>query len=71
MKKSYVAETSLRIHVEIDLGEVAQLIQVLEPAAEEGSNNWTAQELKRKLETLRREAVEEASREFSRLATQS
>jgi hypothetical protein len=71
MKKSYVAETSLRIHVEIDLGEVAQLIQVLEPAAEEGSNDWTAKELKRKLETLRREAVEEASREFSRLATQS
>ena len=69
MKKSYVIETSMQVKVEIDLGEIAQLIEVVDSVADtDGSNNWVAKDLARKLKTLRRDAAEEAQREFERLA---
>ena len=69
MKKSYVIETSMRVKVEIDLGEIAQLIEVVDSVADaEGSNNWVAKDLARKLKAVRRDAAEEAQREFERLA---
>jgi plasmid rolling circle replication initiator protein Rep len=66
MKKSYVKEETLEILVDIKLGDVAQLIDVLQNVANEegGSNNWKATDLLRKLKELRREAAEEARREF-------
>ena len=68
MKKSYVLETSLVVKVDIDLGEIAQLIDTLEPLITEESNNWRAKELVRKLKDLRKEAVTEAEREFRNMA---
>ena len=69
MRKSYVSETTLKVQVEIDLGEIAQLIEVVDSVADaEGSNNWVAKDLARKLKALRRDAAEEAQREFERLA---
>lgn len=68
MKKSYVLETSLVVKVDIDLGEITQLIETLEPMTGEESNNWRAQELVRKLRGLRKEAIQEAELEFRNLA---
>lgn len=69
MKKSYVVESSLIVKVDIDLGEIAQLIDVVESVAEaEGNNNWKARDLVRKLKDLRKDAVDEAKREFDSLA---
>ena len=69
MKKSYVVETSLQVKIEIDLGEIEQLIDVVGGVAEaDGSNNWAAKDLARKLKDLRKDAVEEAKREFVRMA---
>jgi len=64
MKKSYINEQSLQIKVDIDLGEVNSLIEELAELTGEGSTHWRAKDLKIKLEKLRREAVEEARREF-------
>jgi hypothetical protein len=59
----------MRVKVEIDLGEIAQLIEVVDSVADaEGSNNWVAKDLARKLKAVRRDAAEEAQREFERLA---
>lgn len=69
MKKSYVQESTLIVNVTIDLGEIGQLIDTLEPTTEGESKNWRAEELLRKLKDLRREAVEEARREFESLAS--
>ena len=69
MKKSYVQESTLVVNVTIDLGEIGQLIDTLEPTTEGESKNWRAEELLRKLKDLRREAVEEARREFESLAS--
>jgi hypothetical protein len=48
MKKSYVKEEALQIQMDIDLGEVAQLIDVLQDVVndtEDGaSNNWKAKD---------------------------
>lgn len=68
MKKSYVLETSLVVKIDIDLGEIDQLVETLEPLTDEESNNWKAKELVRKLRALRKEAVEEAEREFRNLS---
>ena len=68
MKKSYVLESTLNVYVTMDLGEINDLINELEPrASEESSSNRKAQELVRKLKTMRKEAAEEASREFARM----
>jgi hypothetical protein len=69
MKKSYVNETSLVVNVTIDLGEIGQLIETLEPMISGETRNWRAEELLRKLKDLRRETVDEAKREFESLAT--
>jgi hypothetical protein len=69
MKKSYVNETSLVVNVTIDLGEIGQLIETLEPMIGGETRNWRAEELLRKLKDLRRETVDEAKREFESLAT--
>ena len=69
MKKSYVQESTLVVNVTIDLGEIGQLIDTLEPTLEGEAKNWRAEELVRKLKDLRREAVEEARREFESLAS--
>lgn len=68
MKKSYVLETSLIVKIDIDLGEIDQLVETLEPLTTEESNNWRAKDLVRKLKDLRKEAVQEAEREFRNLA---
>ena len=68
MKKSYVTEETLCVKTDIELGEIAQLIDVLQDVAgDENSTNWKAKELLRKLKSLRREAVEEARREFDNM----
>lgn len=69
MKKSYVQESTLVVNVTIDLGEIGQLIDTLEPTLEGESKNRRAEELVRKLKDLRREVVEEARREFESLAS--
>lgn len=71
MKKSYVKEEALQIQMDIDLGEVAQLIDVLQDVVndtEDGaSNNWKAKDLLRKLKAVRHDAAEEARREFENM----
>lgn len=67
MKKSYVVETSLVVKVDIDLGEITQLVETLEPVAEAESNNWRAVELLRKLKDVRREAMQEAEQQYRRM----
>ena len=68
MKKSYVLETSLVVKIDIDLGEINQLVETLEPLTTEEGNNYRAKDLVRKLRALRKEAVEEAEREFHNMA---
>ena len=68
MKKSYVTEETLCVKTDIELGEIAQLIDVLQDVVgDEDSSNWKAKDLLRKLKDLRREAVEEARREFENM----
>ena len=67
MKKSFVNESSLVVNVQIDLGEVNQLIDTLKEIDTEGSNNYRARDLLNKLNTLRRDAAEEAKREFENM----
>jgi hypothetical protein len=64
MKKSYVLDGTLQINVVIELGEVNDLITQLEAAVGEEGKNWRAKELITKLRTVRRDAAEEARREF-------
>ena len=65
MKKSYVNEKSLTVNVIIDLGEMDQLLAVVQESLDnEDSQNWRARELKTKLEKMKRESIEEARREF-------
>ena len=67
MKKSYVKEHSLQIQIDIDLGEVNQLIDTLKTVDTEQSNSWKAKDPITKLERLRRDAAEEAKREFENM----
>lgn len=68
MKKSYVTEETLCVKTDIELGEIAQLIDVLQDVVnDEDSSNWKAKDLLRKLKDLRREAVDEARREFENM----
>jgi Asp-tRNA(Asn)/Glu-tRNA(Gln) amidotransferase C subunit len=71
MKKSYVNESSLVVNVQIDLGEVNQLIDTLKEIDTEGSNNYRVKDLLNKLNTLRRDAAEEAKREFETMLERS
>jgi hypothetical protein len=67
MKKSYVLDGTLQINVVIELGEVNDLITQLESAVGEEGKNWRAKELITKLRTVRRDAAEEARREFQNM----
>jgi len=71
MRKSYVSETSLKVQVEIDLGEIENLISSLSDLDTTDGKNWRAKELVSKLEKLKREAAEEARRGFERILEQS
>jgi len=71
MRKSYVSETSLKVQVEIDLGEIENLISSLSDLDTSDGKNWRAKELVSKLEKLKREAAEEARRGFERILEQS
>jgi len=71
MRKSYVSETSLKVQVEIDLGEIENLIRSLSDLDTSDGKNWRAKELVSKLEKLKREAAEEARRGFERILEQS
>ena len=69
MKKSYVIESTLQVYVTIDLGEINDMIAVLEPiTTEESNSNWKARDLVSKLKEMRRDAAQEAKREFERMA---
>ena len=71
MRKSYVSETTLKVQVEIDLGEIENLISSLSDLDTADGKNWRAKELVSKLEKLKREAAEEARRGFERILEQS
>ena len=65
MKKTYVNETSLNINIVADLGEINDILEVLKSA--DSDQNYRAKSLISKIEKLRREAVEEARREFENM----
>jgi hypothetical protein len=67
MKKSYVQDGTLQINITIDLGEINDLITQLESVVGEEGKNWRAKELITKLRTVRRDAAEEARREFQNI----
>ena len=63
MRKSYVNESSLSVNMVADLGEINDILTVLKSVDDEHVN-YRAKALISKIEKLRREAVEEARREF-------
>ena len=67
MRKSYVSETTLKVQVEIDLGEIENLISSLSDLDTADGKNYRAKELVTKLQKLKREAAEEARRGFERM----
>ncbi len=71
MRKSYVSETTLKVQVEIDLGEIENLISSLSNVDTADGKNWRAKELVSKLQKLKRDAAEEARRGFERMLEQS
>ena len=71
MRKTYVSETTLKVQVEIDLGEIENLINSLSDLDTADGKNYRAKELVTKLQKLKREAAEEARRGFERMLEQS
>ena len=71
MRKSYVSETTLKVQIEIDLGEIENLISSLSDLDTTDGKNWRAKELVSKLQKVKREAAEEARRGFERMIEQS
>ena len=71
MRKFYVSETTLKVQVEIDLGEIENLISSLSDLDTADGKNYRAKELVTKLQKLKREAAEEARRGFERMLEQS
>ena len=71
MRKSYVSETTLKVQVEIDLGEIENLISSLSDLDTADGKNNPANEQVNKLQKLKREAAEEARRGFERMLEQS
>ena len=69
MKKSYVNELSMTVKVDIDLGELGQIIQYVSAAVndETATSNYRAKELLKNLKRLEVETAEEAIREFQRI----
>ena len=68
MRKSYIREQSVQLIVEINLGELTQLIEIVEGAASVEGASWRVRDALEKLQTAKREAAQEAVREFTRLA---
>ena len=52
MRKSYVSETTLKVQVEIDLGEIENLISSLSDLDTADGKNYRAKELVTKLQKL-------------------
>lgn len=69
MRKSYIREASLDVDITIELGEINQLIDVLNEVVANNENAWSASQLKRKLEKVRLETIEEARREFENMTS--
>lgn len=67
MRKSYVQEHTLTVLVEIDLGEINTMIDSLNDLDLEESGSYRARDLIGKLKNLRREAANDARREFERM----
>ena len=69
MRKSYIQNTSLIVKADIDLGEINQVIDVLQDIVgdEEECKNWEAMNILRKFKALRREAVDDARRDFENM----
>ena len=67
MKKSYVENSTLEINISIELAEIHSLIEELTP--EEGDElGYRGKALLKKLQEVRREAVEDARRQFEHMA---
>jgi hypothetical protein len=72
MRKAYVNESSITSQVEVDLGEVSRIIDLLVEAYPEDENkNWQAREIVKKLRQVRRDIAEEARREFESMLERS
>jgi hypothetical protein len=68
MLKSYVSEETLKVKIDIELGEIQNLIVSLqETETETNPNSYRVKALITQLKTLERSAVEEAHRSFERL----
>jgi len=68
MQKSYVNEETLKVKIDIELGEVQNLIVSLEEMEIETSpNSYRVKALITELKKVRRSSVEEAHRNFERL----
>jgi hypothetical protein len=68
MQKSYVNEETLKVKIDIELGEVQNLIVSLEEMEIETSpNSYRVKALINELKKVRRSSVEEAHRNFERL----
>ena len=68
MQKSYVNEETLKVKIDIELGEVQNLISSLEEMEIETSpNSYRVKALITELKKVRRSSVEEAHRSFERL----
>jgi hypothetical protein len=68
MEKSYVSEGTLKVKIDIELGEIQNLIVSLEETETETSpNSYRVKALVTELKKLQRSAVEEAHRSFERL----
>jgi len=65
MRKSYVNQLSLNVVVNIELGELGDLIEAIEKIEDKGYRETS---LISKIKAARREAILEAKREFESLA---
>ena len=71
MQKSYVNEHSTSVKIDIDLGELQQIISIVKTSVEaetDGSSNFRSDSrLLSNLRRVRKETAEEAVREFTRI----
>ena len=71
MQKSYVNEHSTSVKIDIDLGELQQIISIVKTSVEaetDGSSNFRSNSrLLGDLRRMRKETAEEAVREFTRI----
>ena len=71
MQKSYVNEHSTSVKIDVDLGELNQIISIVKTSVEaetDGSSNFRSNSrLLGDLRRMRKETAEEAVREFTRI----